>query len=208
MTAVGRKWREISGTVIAAANEGNTWKLRQLQNYSAIFTWISEHKNYSDNSQRSPNSSDYFRQPSDVSSWVKVSHMLTYRVPSANLICILVTGCDWSSGVVATGCCLLTDDEACCSVEWLNFTWGLGLKDRAKRNMLIINLKLLLGLIKKMNEGTDSRTKKKNERKKGKTMVTYEETNRRKSKTNEKASGRARERTNERTNKQMNERIT
>lgn len=56
----------------------------------------------------------------------------TYRVPSASLICILVTGCDWSIGVGAAVVRMLA--LVSCSFEWLNFTSGAGLKNNTKKN--------------------------------------------------------------------------
>ena len=56
----------------------------------------------------------------------------TYRVPSASLICILVTGCDSSIGVGAAVVRMLA--LVSCSFEWLNFTSGAGLKNNNKKN--------------------------------------------------------------------------
>ena len=66
---------------------------------------------------------------------LKGKQVWTYRVPSASRICILVTGCDSSSGVVGAAA-LLSAGVACCSVEWLNFTCGAGLRNK-KNNQLL-----------------------------------------------------------------------
>ena len=74
--------------------------------------------------------------------------MWTYRVPSASRICILVTGCDSSSGVVgAAG--LLSAGVACCSVEWLNFTCGAGLRNKKKQSITGKIFWLLIKSLKK-----------------------------------------------------------
>ena len=55
-----------------------------------------------------------------------------YRVPSASLICILVTGCDSSIGLGASTRVLAAGD--CCSVGRLNFTSGAGLNRGHQEN--------------------------------------------------------------------------
>lgn len=58
-------------------------------------------------------------------------YIFIYCVLLVNLICMLVIGCDWFSGFVVIGCGVLEEDwEVCCFVEWLDFMFGVGLKDK------------------------------------------------------------------------------
>ena len=70
-------------------------------------------------------------------------HHFTYRVPSASLICILVTGCDSSTGLGAATRLLLAEAETCSGAR-LNFTSGAGLKKNTKESVSISKFSLLL----------------------------------------------------------------